>query len=105
MINLIVLLVLPDTPMVIMWANADGTITLSQRQAPATVMPTPVANPPHIATPAPQLSSVSEKNSSSFIYLLNYSLSRLIKLTGSQPKLVFTIPVCGYVLEIRFNDC
>lgn len=69
---------MPNTPMVIMWANADGTITLSQRQAPATVMPTPVANPPHVATPAPQLSS----------------------LTGSQPKLVFTIPGAAAVTNL-----
>ncbi|GJJ15869.1 hypothetical protein Clacol_010147 [Clathrus columnatus] len=61
---------MPNTPMVILWANADGSITLSQRQAPAQVMPTPVANPPKVATAVPQLSS----------------------LTGSQPKVVFTIP-------------
>lgn len=92
--------------MVIMWANADGTITLSQRQAPATVMPTPVANPPHIATPAPQLSSVSQMNHHHSYQekIITYFL-HLIKLTGSQPKLVFTIPVCGYVFDIRFNDC
>lgn len=57
------------SPMVIMWPNADGTITVSQRQAPSEVMPTPVANPPRVATVATSLST----------------------LTGSQPKLVFTI--------------
>ncbi|KAF8586721.1 hypothetical protein K439DRAFT_1631448 [Ramaria rubella] len=58
-----------DTPMVIMWPNTDGTITLSQRQAPSEVMPTPVASPPKVATVATPLSTLS----------------------GSQPKLVFTI--------------
>jgi len=36
--------------MVIMWENADGSLTISQRQAPAEVMPTVVASPPRIAT-------------------------------------------------------
>ncbi|GJJ11392.1 hypothetical protein Clacol_005625 [Clathrus columnatus] len=57
-------------PMVIMWGNSDGTITLSQRQAPPGSAPIPVASPPKVATAVPQLSS----------------------LTGSQPKVVFTIP-------------
>ncbi|KAI5117855.1 hypothetical protein M0805_007698 [Coniferiporia weirii] len=61
---------MPDTPMVIMWTNSDGSITLSQRQAPQEVMPTVVANPPRIATAAPSLTSV----------------------TGSTPKFGYTIP-------------
>lgn len=40
---------MPDSPMVITWPNEDGTITLSQREAPAHVMPTIVANPPQVA--------------------------------------------------------
>ncbi|KIJ39420.1 hypothetical protein M422DRAFT_49570 [Sphaerobolus stellatus SS14] len=59
-----------NTPMVILWPNTDGSITLSQRQAPAQIMPTVVSNPPFVATAAPSLSS----------------------LTGSQPRLVFTVP-------------
>lgn len=47
-----------DTPMVIMWPNSDGSITLSQRQAPSEIMPTLVANPPKVATVAPALSTV-----------------------------------------------
>ncbi|KAF8507478.1 hypothetical protein BU17DRAFT_100499 [Hysterangium stoloniferum] len=58
-----------NTPMVIMWLNADGTITLSQRQASGQNMPTPVASPPKVATAQPTLST----------------------LTGSQPVLTFTI--------------
>ncbi|OCH88654.1 CBD9-like protein [Obba rivulosa] len=58
-----------DSPMVIMWGNSDGSITISQRQAPAEVMPTLVSNPPRVATPMPSLSS----------------------LTGSNPKFVYTI--------------
>ncbi|PSS35565.1 hypothetical protein PHLCEN_2v1476 [Hermanssonia centrifuga] len=59
-----------NTPMVIMWPNTDGTVTLSQRKAPAEVMPTVDSNPPRIAT-------------------LESSLS---DLSGSNPKLVFSIP-------------
>ena len=60
-----------NSPMVIMWPNSDGTITLSQRQAPAEVMPTVVASPPRTATAQPSLSS---------------------PLASSNPKLVYTIP-------------
>ncbi|THH26653.1 hypothetical protein EUX98_g7532 [Antrodiella citrinella] len=59
-----------NTPMVIMWPNSDGTITLSQRKAPQEVMPTVDPSPPRVATIQPSLSSLS----------------------GSNPKLVFTIP-------------
>jgi len=48
-----------NTPMVIMWSNSDGTITLSQRQAQREVMPTVVANPPRVATLNAALSNVS----------------------------------------------
>jgi len=56
--------------MVIMWPNADGTVTLSQRQASAEVMPTPVASPALVATAVPSLST---------------------GLSSSQPQLAFTI--------------
>lgn len=59
-----------NTPMVIMWSNSDGTITLSQRQAQREVMPTVVANPPRVAT-------------------LNDALSNT---SGSTPQLAYTIP-------------
>ncbi|CAL1705877.1 unnamed protein product [Somion occarium] len=59
-----------NTPMVIMWSNSDGSITLSQRKAPAEIMPTVDSNPPRKATAEPSLSSLS----------------------GSNPKLAFTIP-------------
>lgn len=62
-----------NTPMVIMWPNNDGNITLSQRQAPSEVMPTVASDPPRTATLEQSLSSVS----------------------GSNPKLVFTIPADG----------
>ncbi|KZV79345.1 hypothetical protein EXIGLDRAFT_661129 [Exidia glandulosa HHB12029] len=38
------------SPMIIMWANPDGSLTLSQRQAEDCVQPSVVANPPHTAT-------------------------------------------------------
>ncbi|TBU25164.1 CBD9-like protein [Dichomitus squalens] len=62
-----------NTPMVIMWPNSDGSITVSQRQAPSEVMPTLVSNPPRVAT-ADQSGS---------------------DLTGTQPKLAFTIETSG----------
>ncbi|KAJ6622269.1 hypothetical protein B0H10DRAFT_2014077 [Mycena sp. CBHHK59/15] len=54
-----------NAPMVIMWANLDGSITLSQRQASDQVMPSLVSDPPRIATLSP-LSSTS--GSSSFVF-------------------------------------
>lgn len=60
-----------NTPMVIMWPNSDGSITLSQRSAPGEVMPTVDSNPPRVATADPSASD----------------------LTGSTPKMTFTIPV------------
>lgn len=59
-----------NTPMVIMWPNSDGTVTLSPRKAPGEVMPTVDTAPPRTATAQPSSSL----------------------LTGSNPKLVFTIP-------------
>jgi len=48
-----------DTPMVIMWPNSDGNITLSQRSAPSEVMPTVDKNPPRVASLSVEDSSVS----------------------------------------------
>ncbi|KAI0085035.1 hypothetical protein BDY19DRAFT_987219 [Irpex rosettiformis] len=62
-----------DSPMVILWPNTDGSVTLSQRQASSEVMPTVVSNPPRTATLEQSLSVVS----------------------GTNPKLVFTIPSDG----------
>ncbi|TCD70063.1 hypothetical protein EIP91_005044 [Steccherinum ochraceum] len=59
-----------NSPMVIMWPNSDGSITLSQRQAPAEVMPTLVSSPPRVATLETSLSSLS----------------------GNNPKMVYNIP-------------
>ncbi|KAL4253110.1 hypothetical protein ABKN59_002173 [Abortiporus biennis] len=62
-----------NSPMVIMWPNSDGSITLSQRKTNAEVMPTVDSNPPRQATLQSSLSS----------------------LTGANPKLVYTIPSTG----------
>ncbi|EIW63574.1 uncharacterized protein TRAVEDRAFT_161917 [Trametes versicolor FP-101664 SS1] len=59
-----------NTPMVIMWPNSDGTMTLSQRKAPQEVMPTVDPSPPRVATANTAASD----------------------LTGSLPKVAFTIP-------------
>ena len=64
-----------NTPMVIMWNNSDGSVTLSQRMAPAEVMPTVDSNPPRKAST--DMSAVS--------------------LTGSKPQFAFTIPVRRHV--------
>ncbi|KZP34370.1 hypothetical protein FIBSPDRAFT_971280 [Athelia psychrophila] len=59
-----------NAPMVIMWANSDGNITLSQRTATGNVYPTVQSSPPRVATASTALSTTS----------------------GTAPKLVFTIP-------------
>ena len=59
--------------MVIMWPNADGSFTLSQRMAPSEQMPTVVSDPPRVATFQPSLSIAS----------------------GNNPKLTFTIASDG----------
>ncbi|KAF9452360.1 CBD9-like protein [Macrolepiota fuliginosa MF-IS2] len=53
---------MPNTPMVIMWANSDDSITLSQRSARGFVMPTVDTNPPRQATLKQALSSTSSSN-------------------------------------------
>ncbi|KAJ2918043.1 hypothetical protein MD484_g2374, partial [Candolleomyces efflorescens] len=58
------------TPMVIMWPNSDGSITLSQRQASGEVEPQVVSSPPRVATLQQSLSVTS----------------------GSNPKFVYTVP-------------
>lgn len=61
-----------NTPMVILWPNDDMSITLSQRMAPAEVMPTVDPNPPRVAT---------------------LSLEDSDSMDCMNPKLSFTIPV------------
>ncbi|KAL9711829.1 AdoMet-homocysteine methyltransferase [Leucoagaricus gongylophorus] len=51
-----------NTPMVIMWANSDGSITLSQRLAVQHVMPTVDDNPPRLASLQQYLTSASPDN-------------------------------------------
>lgn len=46
------------TEMVIMWANTDGSITLSQRKATGEIMPTVDSSPSRVATLSTVLSSV-----------------------------------------------
>ncbi|KAF8893580.1 CBD9-like protein [Infundibulicybe gibba] len=59
-----------NSPMVILWPNSDGSITLSQRSARSEVMPTVDNNPPRVASVSTSLSSTS----------------------GQNPRLAFTIP-------------
>ncbi|KAJ3733386.1 CBD9-like protein [Lentinula guzmanii] len=51
-----------NNPMVILWSNSDGSITLSQRVAPSWVMPEVVSDPPRIATLSSDLSTTSTNN-------------------------------------------
>ncbi|KAF7978966.1 hypothetical protein HWV62_44207 [Athelia sp. TMB] len=55
-----------NSPMVIVWPNSDGSVTLSQRMAPAEVMPTVVASPPRLASLDVGLSSFASSNSKPF---------------------------------------
>lgn len=61
------------SPMVVMWANADGSFSLSQRQAKDHVLPAVVPNPTRVATVSVDLSVA----------------------TGQQPKFAYTIPMDG----------
>ncbi|KAH6913840.1 hypothetical protein BKA70DRAFT_646269 [Coprinopsis sp. MPI-PUGE-AT-0042] len=50
------------SPMVIMWANEDGSLTLSHRQANSYTMPAVVPDPPRVATAETALSVTSGEN-------------------------------------------
>ncbi|TFK25733.1 CBD9-like protein [Coprinopsis marcescibilis] len=55
------------SPMIIMWANGDGTVTLSQRQATRQAEPAVVDDPPRIAT-LQQTLSVTSGNRHSYVF-------------------------------------
>ncbi|KAJ6538780.1 hypothetical protein DFH09DRAFT_1176218 [Mycena vulgaris] len=59
---------MPNTPMVIMWGNSDGTVTLSQRQASSESMPTLVSSPPRVATLSESLSSANSDTKQPLIF-------------------------------------
>ena len=48
-----------NTPMVILWPNSDGSVTLSQRSASGRFMPTVVSSPPRVASIQNSLVDVS----------------------------------------------
>ncbi len=48
-----------NSPMIIMWSNSDGTITVSQREASGHSTPQVVSNPDRVATLAESASTVS----------------------------------------------
>ncbi|KAG8895682.1 hypothetical protein FRC01_012249, partial [Tulasnella sp. 417] len=70
---------MPDTPIVVTWPNDDGSITLSQRQAPAHIMPTVVDNPAQTATlewdNSIYISGITEPNAPSGFQLAENSTS------------------------------
>ncbi|KZW01887.1 hypothetical protein EXIGLDRAFT_597162, partial [Exidia glandulosa HHB12029] len=51
-----------DSAMVIMWANEDGSVTLSQRTAPGHVQPTVTTKPARVATLAKKQTNVKGDN-------------------------------------------
>ncbi|EUC66512.1 nucleoside diphosphate kinase [Rhizoctonia solani AG-3 Rhs1AP] len=65
------------SPMVIMWANDDGSLVLSQREATAHAQPQVVSSPPRVATVRSDLSS----------------------LTGSAIAFSFSVPSSGQTSE------
>lgn len=67
---------MPDTPIVVTWPNDDGSITLSQRQAPAHIMPTVVENPDQTAT-LEWDNSILATNSTSIAFTLPLPTSSL----------------------------
>ncbi|KAJ3992596.1 hypothetical protein F5050DRAFT_895974 [Lentinula boryana] len=56
-----------NSPMVILWLNSDGSITLSQRQAPAEVMPAVITSPPRIASLLAN-ASITVGNDTQFVF-------------------------------------
>lgn len=84
---------MPNTPMVIMWSNSDGSITLSQRSAPTFVMPTVDDNPPRHAILEQALSSVSLHGRH-----LDDCMLITLKTTSGNTRFAFSIPVCTRVV-------
>ncbi|KAL0956936.1 hypothetical protein HGRIS_003038 [Hohenbuehelia grisea] len=66
-----------NSPMVIAWSNADGSITLSQRIVSRHVMPTVDPNPPRAAT----------------------LLSAQSLASGNRPKFTFVVPLGGVTTQ------
>lgn len=60
-----------NSPMVIMWANSDGSVTLSQRTASGHVEPSLDSSPPRVAT----------------------LLSNVTSASGATPKFAYSVPV------------
>ncbi|KZP07363.1 CBD9-like protein [Athelia psychrophila] len=60
-----------NSPMVIIWPNSDGSVTLSQRMATGEVMPTVVSSPPQVASLDMGLSSVPVGSKPSFVFTVS----------------------------------
>lgn len=86
-----------NSPMVIMWANDDGTITLSQREASAYSMPQVVSSPDRVATLSESLSSVRH-------FQLPFIYIELIHQQTSDSSMTFTFTVDVSVSFIRFQE-
>ncbi|KAJ7019216.1 hypothetical protein C8F04DRAFT_1214393 [Mycena alexandri] len=71
-----------------MWANSNGAVTLSQRQAPGEVMPTVAASPPRVATLSTTLSTSS--GNAAFVYTIPVSNFTSIRPTRTpRQSLIF----------------
>ena len=64
-----------NSPMVIMWSNSDGTVTLSQREAPSEVMPTVDSSPPRVATLDDTATNVQGAGNTNFSFTISVSVS------------------------------
>ncbi|KAJ4490922.1 hypothetical protein J3R30DRAFT_3427067 [Lentinula aciculospora] len=73
-----------NNPMVILWSNSDGSITLSQRVARSWVMPEVVPDPPRIATLSSDLSTASADKHTFNIPWDNSVKTNLIWAFGTQ---------------------
>ncbi|KZP30315.1 CBD9-like protein, partial [Athelia psychrophila] len=78
-----------NSPMVIIWPNSDGSVTLSQRMATGHAMPTVVSSPPRVASLDMGLSNVLGSKLS-FVYTVssispNPSAQPVIWALGSTP--------------------
>ena len=74
-----------NAPMVILWSNSDGSISLSQRSAPGFVMPTVASSPPRVASLVAGATTTSGNHQYSFtVPADSATMQDLIFAYGSQ---------------------
>src|SRR5687767_7785142 len=85
-----------NTPMVLMWGNADGTVTLSQRSTAGYIMPTVDPAPPRVATLELETTVVSRRTLWCFVRMHSLHDSRRLPCpnSGLQSRFVRLIISC-----------